>query len=170
MDRFRNPNYRESSGRVSLYNGTATREFRVAVLMMFAVVGPKPDGHEIVFHDGDRGNARIDNINTPETHAPNEPKQSYGDEAVAYLASLIPPGTLVRLERDQEVPLVPATPAPAAATSSGQAGATTGIGANCDPSYPDVCIPSPPELDCKGHSLPDLPGVAARSAPVRWES
>lgn len=61
-DQLLSPNYRESSGRVNLYNGSATRSFRVAVMVMLAFVGPKPDGHEIVFRDGDRGNARLDNL------------------------------------------------------------------------------------------------------------
>lgn len=175
------------------------------------------DGDTIKVSFGDTlDTVRIININTPETHAPNEPKQCYGDEAAAYIATLIPPGTLVWLERDQtdrdrfdrllrhvwfeqgsgryrllgdamvrdgyaetkdyppdlkysswlhlaqddavahgrglwsacggaEVPLVPPTPTPVPAS-----GGALGIGANCDPSYPDVCIPSPPpDLDCK---------------------
>lgn len=180
------------------------------------------DGDTIKVSFGDTlDTVRIVNINTPETHDPNRGKQCYGDEASAYIAALIPPGTLVWLERDEtnrdrfdrllrhvwfqqgegryrllgdalvrdgyaeakdyppdlkystwlhaaqddavahgrglwsacggaEMPLIPPTPTPEPVSNPGASGGgAMGIGANCDPSYPDVCIPSPPpDLDC----------------------
>lgn len=73
--------------------------------------GPPADGDGVVAHvvDGDTIDVRIGGteerirligVDTPESVAPNRPVQCYGAEASAYLASLVPEGTAVRLERD----------------------------------------------------------------------
>jgi len=73
--------------------------------------GPAADGDGVVTHvvDGDTLDVRIGDteerirligVDTPESVAPNRPVQCYGAEASAYLASLVPEGTEVRLERD----------------------------------------------------------------------
>ena len=73
--------------------------------------GPPADGRGVVVHvvDGDTLDVRVGGteervrllgIDTPESVAPNRPVQCYGAEASAYLASLVPGGTQVRLERD----------------------------------------------------------------------
>jgi micrococcal nuclease len=64
----------------------------------------------VVHHiDGDTFDVRIDGrtervrligVDTPETVAPNRPVQCYGPEASAFVASVLPEGTEVRLERD----------------------------------------------------------------------
>lgn len=45
---------------------------------------------------------RLIGINTPETKHPTKGVQCYGREATAFLASFLPPGTKVRVERDSE--------------------------------------------------------------------
>lgn len=73
--------------------------------------GPPADGDGVVTHvvDGDTLDVRVGGaeerirligVDTPESVAPNRPVQCYGAEASAYLASLVPEGTAVRLERD----------------------------------------------------------------------
>lgn len=73
--------------------------------------GPPADGDGVVTHivDGDtldvdiggtEERIRLIGVDTPETVAPNRPVQCYGTEASAFLASLVPEGTPVRLERD----------------------------------------------------------------------
>ena len=73
--------------------------------------GPPADGDGVVTHvvDGDTLDVRVGDteerirligVDTPESVAPNRPVQCYGAEASAYLASLVPEGTAVRLERD----------------------------------------------------------------------
>ena len=73
--------------------------------------GPPADGDAVVTHvvDGDtldvaiggtEERIRLLGIDTPETVAPDRPVQCYGAEASAYLESLVPVGTPVRLERD----------------------------------------------------------------------
>jgi micrococcal nuclease len=73
--------------------------------------GPPADGDGVVTHvvDGDtldveigdtEERVRLIGVDTPESVAPNRPVQCYGAEASAYLASLVPEGTPVRLERD----------------------------------------------------------------------
>jgi micrococcal nuclease len=52
--------------------------------------------------DGREEDVRLIGIDTPEVHDPREPVQCFGAEASAYLASLLPNGTRVRLERDVE--------------------------------------------------------------------
>lgn len=73
--------------------------------------GPPADGEGVVTHvvDGDtldvevggtEERVRLIGVDTPESVAPNRPVQCYGAEASAHLASLVPEGTAVRLERD----------------------------------------------------------------------
>ena len=45
---------------------------------------------------------RLLGIDTPETHHPTKPVQCYGKEASEHTATLLPVGTAVRLERDDE--------------------------------------------------------------------
>ena len=58
------------------------------------------DGDTIVV-DGDE-RVRLIGIDTPETKDPRKPVQCFGEAASAYTASLIPPGTSVRLVYDVE--------------------------------------------------------------------
>ncbi|MBK5222875.1 MAG: thermonuclease family protein [Acidimicrobiia bacterium] len=51
---------------------------------------------------GHRETIRMLGIDTPETHHPTRPVECFGAEASARLAELAPPGTVVRLERDDE--------------------------------------------------------------------
>jgi micrococcal nuclease len=46
--------------------------------------------------------ARLLGIDTPETKHPTKPVECYGAEAQDRLAAVVPPGTTVRVERDQE--------------------------------------------------------------------
>jgi micrococcal nuclease len=52
---------------------------------------------------GHEEHLRLIGIDTPETHEPDAPVECYGAEAAAELASLLPPGAAVRLERDIEL-------------------------------------------------------------------
>jgi micrococcal nuclease len=61
------------------------------------------DGDTITVRvDGREEDVRLIGIDTPEIHDPREPVQCFGAEASAYLASLLPDGSRVRLERDVE--------------------------------------------------------------------
>lgn len=51
---------------------------------------------------GTEERVRLIGVDTPESVAPDRPVQCYGAEASLYLASLVPEGTEVRLERDAE--------------------------------------------------------------------
>ncbi|HEY1117252.1 MAG TPA: thermonuclease family protein, partial [Acidimicrobiales bacterium] len=73
--------------------------------------GPPADGAGVVTHvvDGDtldvevagtEERVRLIGVDTPESVARDRPVQCYGTEASAYLASLVPAGSAVRLERD----------------------------------------------------------------------
>lgn len=98
---------------------TRTRTFVLAAASLLAAAcasptpgsGPAADGDGVVTHvvDGDTLDVRVGateervrliGVDTPESVAPERPVQCYGAEASAYLASLIPEGTAVRLERD----------------------------------------------------------------------
>ena len=50
--------------------------------------------------DGVDERVRLLGIDTPETKVPDSPPECYGPEAAAYTATLLPVGTVVRLERD----------------------------------------------------------------------
>jgi micrococcal nuclease len=52
--------------------------------------------------DHHREKVRLLGIDTPETHHPTKPVQCYGEEASQHTAALLPAGTEVRLERDDE--------------------------------------------------------------------
>jgi micrococcal nuclease len=68
-----------------------------------AVVTAVVDGDTIKLHLGNRDETgRLLGIDTPETVHPSKPVECYGAEAHDRLAELTPPGTAVRLERDEE--------------------------------------------------------------------
>ena len=61
----------------------------------------------VTLNDGANGSRSVENvrligIDTPETKRPDTPIECFGKKASAATASLIPPGTPVRLERDVE--------------------------------------------------------------------
>lgn len=58
------------------------------------------DGDTIELDDGTK--VRLIGIDTPESVDPRRPVECLGKEAAAHTASLLPPGTLVRLEYDVE--------------------------------------------------------------------
>lgn len=51
---------------------------------------------------GHNERVRLIGVNTPETKHPTKPIECFGPEASAYLTTLLPPGTTVRVERDAE--------------------------------------------------------------------
>lgn len=68
-----------------------------------AVVERVIDGDTVdVQRDGEVVRVRLLNIDTPETKDPNEVVECLGPEAAALLEELLPPGTVVGLEYDQE--------------------------------------------------------------------
>ena len=68
-----------------------------------AGVGIVIDGDTVdVRIGGHTERARLIGIDTPETKHPDKPVECYGPEASAHLASLLPAGTVVHLERDAE--------------------------------------------------------------------
>jgi micrococcal nuclease len=68
-----------------------------------AVVERVIDGDTVdVQRDGEVVRVRLLNIDTPETKDPNEVVECLGPEATALLEELLPPGTVVGLEYDQE--------------------------------------------------------------------
>ncbi|EYT53922.1 MULTISPECIES: thermonuclease family protein [Kocuria] len=68
-----------------------------------AVVERVIDGDTVdVRRDGEVVRVRLLNIDTPETKDPNEVVECLGPEATALLEELLPPGTVVGLEYDQE--------------------------------------------------------------------
>jgi micrococcal nuclease len=61
------------------------------------------DGDTIDVSIGSRHErVRLIGIDTPETKDPRKPVQCYGPQASALTESLLPPGTAIRLERDEE--------------------------------------------------------------------
>jgi micrococcal nuclease len=61
------------------------------------------DGDTIVVNiEGHSEHVRLIGIDTPETVKPNAPVGCHGPEASAAAKQLLPPGTIVRLERDTE--------------------------------------------------------------------
>lgn len=58
------------------------------------------DGDTIQINGGER--IRLIGVNTPETKAPDQPVGCFGEEASRFTASLLPPGTPVRLVGDVE--------------------------------------------------------------------
>jgi micrococcal nuclease len=68
-----------------------------------AVVQRVVDGDTIVVSIGGRDErVRLIGVDTPESVDPRTPVQCFGKEASAFTAQLLPPGTVVRLERDVE--------------------------------------------------------------------
>jgi micrococcal nuclease len=66
-----------------------------------AVVEKVVDGDTIDVAIGDREErVRLLGIDTPETHPDDGPPECFGPEAAAFTASLLPPGSAIRLERD----------------------------------------------------------------------
>lgn len=69
-----------------------------------AVVTNVVDGDTIdVQYDGQEQRVRLLNIDTPETVDPDVEPECLGPEATAFLESMLPTGTEVRLEADEEV-------------------------------------------------------------------
>jgi micrococcal nuclease len=67
------------------------------------VVREVVDGDTVdVTIDGRRERIRLLGIDTPETKHPTKPVECFGPEAADFLASLLPPGTRVRVVRDIE--------------------------------------------------------------------
>ena len=61
------------------------------------------DGDTLILQiEGARERVRLIGIDTPETKDPRRPVQCFGKEASHMLATLLPPGTAVRVERDAE--------------------------------------------------------------------
>jgi micrococcal nuclease len=61
------------------------------------------DGDTLVARLGpDEEHVRLIGIDTPETKKPGTPVECFGVEASAHLTELLPPGTVIRLERDIE--------------------------------------------------------------------
>jgi micrococcal nuclease len=61
------------------------------------------DGDTIVVKiDDEEATVRLIGVDTPETVHPDRPVECFGPEATAFTESLVPPGTPVSLERDQE--------------------------------------------------------------------
>src|SRR5262245_61227833 len=68
-----------------------------------AVVRRVIDGDTIDVSIGSRHErVRLIGIDTPETKDPRKPVQCYGPQASALTESLLPDGTAIRLERDEE--------------------------------------------------------------------
>jgi micrococcal nuclease len=68
-----------------------------------AVVTKDVDGDTVdVSVHGHHERLRLIGIDTPETKDPRKPVQCYGPEASARTAALLPVGTAVRLQRDEE--------------------------------------------------------------------
>lgn len=68
-----------------------------------AVVGYVVDGDTVdLLIGGEDERVRLIGIDTPETVSRDVPVQCFGAEASAALTGLLPPGTVVRIERDQE--------------------------------------------------------------------
>jgi micrococcal nuclease len=68
-----------------------------------AVIAKDVDGDTVdVSVHGHHERLRLIGIDTPETKDPRKPVQCYGPEASARTAALLPVGTAVRLERDEE--------------------------------------------------------------------
>ena len=67
----------------------------------FATVAYVVDGDTVDVDIGGRTErVRLTGIDTPETKKPNSPVECFGPEASAFTESLLPVGTVVRLERD----------------------------------------------------------------------
>ena len=66
------------------------------------VVRPVDGDTVVVDIDGHEEPVRLIGIDTPESVAEDRPVECYGPEAKVRLAELLPPGTVVRLERDVE--------------------------------------------------------------------
>ncbi|MGB5953618.1 MAG: thermonuclease family protein [Ornithinimicrobium sp.] len=61
------------------------------------------DGDTIdVLRDGEAIRVRLLNIDTPESVDPNRPQECLGEEASAYLSQLLPAGSEVELQYDEE--------------------------------------------------------------------
>lgn len=78
-----------------------------------APVAPVPAGHAVIVRpvdgdtvvveiEGQEEAVRLIGIDTPESVAPDRPVECFGAEAKARTSELLPPGTVVRLERDVE--------------------------------------------------------------------
>lgn len=67
------------------------------------VVAEVIDGDTILVDFGPSAEpVRLLGVDTPETLDPNRPVQCYGAQATAFVEELIPPGTPLRVERDEQ--------------------------------------------------------------------
>jgi endonuclease YncB( thermonuclease family) len=89
-------------GAVACSCRTATTTSRTAAPAVGdAVVETVVDGDTIdVVIAGRRERVRMLGIDTPEVHPDDGPPECFGPEAAAFTASLLPPGSEIRLERD----------------------------------------------------------------------
>ncbi|MFF0904991.1 UNVERIFIED_CONTAM: thermonuclease family protein [Kocuria sp. CPCC 205316] len=88
-----------SSSNASSTEASATPELRGERAVVERVI----DGDTVdVQRGGEVVRVRLLNIDTPETKDPNEVVECLGPEATALLEELLPPGTVVGLEYDQE--------------------------------------------------------------------
>jgi micrococcal nuclease len=76
---------------------------RAAPAATASVIERVVDGDTVIAKIGGRTErVRLIGVDTPESVKPNTPVQCYAEEASAFTARLLPPGTPVRLERDAE--------------------------------------------------------------------
>ena len=75
-----------------------TTENEVLITILKVVDGDTVD----IDLDGHTERVRLIGVNTPETKHPTKPIECFGPEASAYLTTLLPKGTTVRIERDVE--------------------------------------------------------------------
>lgn len=73
------------------------------VLVVNATVQRVVDGDTVVAAvDGTIERVRLIGVNTPESVKPDTPVECFGHEASQHTAELLPPGTVIHLERDLE--------------------------------------------------------------------
>ena len=76
----------------------STTENKVLVRILTVIDGDTVD----IEIDGQTERVRLIGVNTPETKHPTKPIECFGPEASAYMTQLLPKGTEVRIERDEE--------------------------------------------------------------------
>ena len=76
----------------------STTENKVLVRILAVIDGDTVD----IKLDGRTERVRLIGVNTPETKHPTKPIECFGPEASAYMTQLLPKGTDVRIERDEE--------------------------------------------------------------------
>ena len=76
----------------------STTENKVLVRILTVIDGDTVD----IEINGQTERVRLIGVNTPETKHPTKPIECFGPEASAYMIQLLPKGTDVRIERDEE--------------------------------------------------------------------